>query len=205
MFLCTFIWYLFMLWCLYQVPHDTILCDALIQVASREIGMFYHDDVIKWKRFPRYWPSVWGIHRSPVNSPHKGQCRGALMFSMSCIWINGWINNREAGRLRRYRAHYDVIVMRSGDDTNIFFLGYVIALGWWWSCLMQELIKLLLCYYLYILYTLHLPQFFNMNDESKTQCWDKWMMPYEAMFFTTFKKLCPIEWKYSLCCVIYCW
>ena len=32
-----------------------------------------HDDVIKWKHFPRYWSFVWGIHRSPgpVNSPHK--------------------------------------------------------------------------------------------------------------------------------------
>ena len=32
-----------------------------------------HDDVIKWKHFPRYWPFVRGIHPSPVNSPHKGQ------------------------------------------------------------------------------------------------------------------------------------
>ena len=32
-----------------------------------------HDDVIKWKHFPRYWLFVRGIHRSPVNSPHKGQ------------------------------------------------------------------------------------------------------------------------------------
>ena len=32
-----------------------------------------HDDVIKWKHFPRYWTFVWGIHRSPVISPHKGQ------------------------------------------------------------------------------------------------------------------------------------
>ena len=39
-----------------------------------------HDDVIKWKYFPRYWPFVRGIHRSPVNSPHKGQRGGALMF-----------------------------------------------------------------------------------------------------------------------------
>ena len=44
----------------------------------------YHDDVIKWKHFPRYWPFVWGIHRSPVNSPHKGQWHGALMFSLIC-------------------------------------------------------------------------------------------------------------------------
>ena len=70
-----------------------------------------YDDVIKWKHFPRYWPFVRGIHRSPVNSPHKGQWRGALMFTLMCARINGWVNNREAGDLRRYRAHYDVIVM----------------------------------------------------------------------------------------------
>ena len=47
----------------------------------------------------------------PVNSPHKGQWRGALMFSLICARINDWVNNREAGDLRRYRGHYDVIVM----------------------------------------------------------------------------------------------
>ena len=52
-----------------------------------------------------------GIHRSPVNSPHKGQLRGALMFSLICVWINDWVNNREAGDLRRYPAHYDVTVI----------------------------------------------------------------------------------------------
>ena len=61
--------------------------------------------------FPRYWPFVRGIHRSPVNSPHKGQWRGALVFSLICVRINGWVNNGEAGDLRRYRAHYDVTVM----------------------------------------------------------------------------------------------
>ena len=70
-----------------------------------------HDDVIKWKHFPRYWPFVRGIDRSPANSPQKGQWRGALMFSLICVWINDWVNNREAGDLRHYRAHYDVIVM----------------------------------------------------------------------------------------------
>ena len=48
---------------------------------------------------------------SPVNSPHKSQWRGALMFSLIWAWINGWVNNREAGDLRRQRAHYDVIAM----------------------------------------------------------------------------------------------
>ena len=42
---------------------------------------------------------------------HKGQWHGAFMFSLICVWINDWVNNREAGDLRRYRAHYDVIVM----------------------------------------------------------------------------------------------
>ena len=71
----------------------------------------WHDDVIKWKHFPRYWQFVWGIQRSPVNSPHKGQWRGALMFSLICAQINGWVNNREAGDLRRHQAHCDVILM----------------------------------------------------------------------------------------------
>ena len=70
-----------------------------------------YDDVMKWKHFPRYWPLVRGIHRSPVNSPHKGQWRGALMFSSIYAWINRWVNNREAGDLRHHRAHYNVIVM----------------------------------------------------------------------------------------------
>ena len=35
------------------------------------------------------------------------------MFSLICVWINDWVNNREAGDLRRYRAHYDVIVMQT--------------------------------------------------------------------------------------------
>ena len=48
----------------------------------------FHDVVIKWKHFPRYWPFVRGIRRSPVNYPHKGQWRGALMFSLICAWIN---------------------------------------------------------------------------------------------------------------------
>ena len=59
-----------------------------------------HDDVIKWKHSPRPWPFVRGIHRSPVNSPHKGQGRGALMFSLICAWINGWVNNRKAPIMR---------------------------------------------------------------------------------------------------------
>ena len=67
------------------------------------LGVLY-DNVIKWKHFPRYLPFVWGIVRSPVNSPHKGQWCGALMVSLICA--------RKAGVWRRHRAHYDITVMR---------------------------------------------------------------------------------------------
>ena len=86
---------------------DKYICEYVSGVIFCEI----HDDVIKWKHFPRYWPFVRGIHRSPVNSSHKGQWCGALMFSLICVWINGSVNNREAGDLRRYYAHYDVTLM----------------------------------------------------------------------------------------------
>ena len=59
---------------------------------------------------------VRGIHRSPVNSPHKGQWRGAMFFI--CVWTNDWLNNRDAGDLRRDRAHYDVTVMIQRNETN---------------------------------------------------------------------------------------
>ena len=80
---------------------------------TSNICSFNHEDFIKWKHFPRYWPFVRGIHRSAVNYPHKGQWRGALMFSFICDWINVSVNNREAGDLRRHRAHCDAIVMIS--------------------------------------------------------------------------------------------
>ena len=52
---------------------------------SHARASIYHADVIKWKHFPRYWPFVRGIHRPPVNSLHKGQWHGALMFSLICV------------------------------------------------------------------------------------------------------------------------
>ena len=99
----------------------TLLCNDVSHwlVASLKLALHsyvHHDDVIKWRHFPRYWPFVRGIHRSPVNSPHKGQWRGALMFSLTCTWINGCVNNCEAGDLRCHRAHYDVIVMMESPN-----------------------------------------------------------------------------------------
>ena len=61
---------------------------------------------------------------SPVNSLHKGQWHGALMFSLICAWINGWVNNHKAGDLRRHCVHYDVPVMLTkhltGPDLSTF-------------------------------------------------------------------------------------
>ena len=77
------------------------------QAITSEVVYDPHNDVIKWKHFPRYWPFVRGIHRSPVNSPHRGQWCGALMYYLICAWINGWVNNGEAGDLGRHSAHYN--------------------------------------------------------------------------------------------------
>ena len=84
---------------------EAALLDILLDIHLK------HDDVIKWKHFPRYWPFVRGITRSPMKSPHKGQGREALMLSLICAQINGWVNNREVGDLRRHRTNYDVTVM----------------------------------------------------------------------------------------------
>ena len=70
-----------------------------------------HDNVIKWKHLPRCCPFVQGIHRSPVNAPHKGHWRGAFMFSVIYAWTQSWVNNRGAGDFRRNRAHYDTAVL----------------------------------------------------------------------------------------------
>ena len=62
---------------------------------------------------------------------HKGQWRGALMYSLICVWINGWVNNREAGDLRCYRAHYDVTVMGNGNPAP---QSWVLSMGHFWAC-----------------------------------------------------------------------
>ena len=77
------------------------------------VSVCFHDDVIKWKHFLRYWYFVRWNRRSPVNFPRKGQWRGALI--LICTWTNGGVNNRDAGDLRRNCAHYDVTVMNSSS------------------------------------------------------------------------------------------
>ena len=85
--------------------------------------LHYHDYTrdylmlgIEWWRhqkehFPRYWPFVRGIRWILVDSPHKGQWRRALVFSLISVWTNDWFNKRNAGELRHHRAHNDVTAM----------------------------------------------------------------------------------------------
>ena len=101
-------------------------------------------NVIKWKHFPRYWPFVRWIHQSPANPPRKGQWRGALMLSLICAWINDWVNNREAGDLKRHRAHYDVIVM------NDRFPVYGITTNFWSPVKATELWRSIIVHYTYV-------------------------------------------------------
>ena len=86
-----------------------------------------HDDVIKWKHFPRYWPFVRGIHRSP----HKDQRHRALMFSLICAWTNRWVNSREAGDLRRHQAHYDANGMTHAGHGSPYILLVKLLSGEW--------------------------------------------------------------------------
>ena len=104
----------------FQLSKNTMEHGVATSIYLRYANILAHDDVIKWKHFPRYWPFVRGIHRSPANSPDKGQWRGALIFSLICAWINGWVNNREAGELRRHRAHYDAIVIYNACGLHWF-------------------------------------------------------------------------------------
>ena len=109
-------WWLFFIPACISNHISSKVCDEITYPLRNFNGAYMgsnypHDDVIKWKHFPRNRPFVREIHRSPVNFPHKGQWRGALMFSLIYAWINDWVNNREAGDLKRQHGHYDVIVM----------------------------------------------------------------------------------------------
>ena len=66
------------------------------------------DGVIKWKHFSHYWPFV----RAPRWIPRTKASDAELSwFFFLCAWIHRLVNNREPGDLRRFRPHYDVIVM----------------------------------------------------------------------------------------------
>ena len=88
-----------------------------------------HGDVIKWKHFPRYCPlcgEFTGHRWIPLTKVSNTEL---WCFLWSAPWINGWVNNREAGDLRRHRVHYDAILMIRGYLLNSLGLA-LLTLSW---------------------------------------------------------------------------
>ena len=98
-------------WCVWKC----IQWNSMSTILFRPLGVLAVVILPWWRHqletFPALLAICAGNSPRPVNSPHKGQWRGALMISLICVWISGWVNNGKAGDVKRYRAHYDVIVM----------------------------------------------------------------------------------------------
>ena len=98
--------------CLNLTNRGVCECMIFINIMLTQGSLSHtHDDVIKLKNFRVTGHLCGEFTGAPVNSPHKGQWRGTLMFSLIYAWLNGWVNNRETGDLRRHRTHHDVTVM----------------------------------------------------------------------------------------------
>ena len=71
----------------FYVIATKIKCSPTLMRSYRGQGSRRHDDVIKWKHFPRYWPFVWGIRRSPVNTLHKVQWCGSSTKNNNPLFV----------------------------------------------------------------------------------------------------------------------
>ena len=113
----------------------TRTCANLMSFHGRDTTRDDHDDVIKWKHFPRNWPLVQGIHRSPVNSPHKGQWRGALinLFDLRLNerlnkqWWGCWFDTPSCPFWRHCNEIFTHKADNRGPVTNVDEL-------WWGHC-----------------------------------------------------------------------
>ena len=122
--------------CLYLV----CVVKCMFPLSTTTVTGIVHDDVIKWKHFPRYWPFVRGIHRSPVNSPHKGQWRGALMFTLICglnkrsskQWWGWWFETQSLSLWRHCTVGGSYYIALTAYD---FIYPYLI---WHKPCLLTE-------------------------------------------------------------------
>ena len=97
----------------------------------------WHDDVIKWKLFPRCWPYCGEFAGHRWIHLTKDSDAELWYFLWSARWINGWLNNRETGDLRRHRAHYDVIVMENGYSLPPISWQTCVNIASCWSLLYQ--------------------------------------------------------------------
>ena len=111
-----------------------IICEHWGDACSWRTPPWKHDGVIKWKPFPCYWSFVRGIHRSPVDSPHKGQGRKALVFSLMFAWRNGSAHSRNAGESKRNGLHCDVTVKLYIYIYSTHFSILWLLMDWWRKC-----------------------------------------------------------------------
>ena len=79
------------------------------RAARRCKKLSFSSDCIPWCHHMETFSTLLGIYA------------GTLMFSLICAWMNGWVNNREAGDLKRHRAHYYVIVMIYPVSIKLYF------------------------------------------------------------------------------------
>ena len=89
------------------------LCGSLHANFRRqaELGQWSDESCDKLLPFMCETGESWWRHQMEIFSALLAQWRGALVFSLICVCINGWANNREAGVLICHCAHYDVTVM----------------------------------------------------------------------------------------------
>ena len=102
---------------IHQSPAHKAPCEWRISLTKTS----NHDDVIKWKHFPRYWSFAWGIDRTaPVNYPHKGPATRSFDVFFDLRLTDGWVNNLNVGDLRPHCAQCNVSIQSwsSSMDTH---------------------------------------------------------------------------------------
>ena len=85
-----------------------------------------HDNFMRWRWFPRYWPFVRGIHQCLVDIPPKTSVTWALMFPLVLSLTDGWKNSQVVGDLIRHESHCDGILM---DSWNTVYVLEAMAIG----------------------------------------------------------------------------
>ena len=84
-----------------NISMEKLKCNSIssdLPVTGYGLISFFSCQYSWWRHqmetFPRYWPFCAGNSPVPVKSSHKGQWRGALIFSLNCAWLSTWVNNR---------------------------------------------------------------------------------------------------------------
>ena len=101
-------------WHLLRVRLNFIyLHDRKLLLERCHLGLFFLTKLTWWRHQMETFSALLALcaGNSPVYSPHKGQWRGASIFSLIWACSNSWANKGDAGDLRCHGAHYDVIVM----------------------------------------------------------------------------------------------